>query len=85
MTRQVTLAYHLWLALGESRMPHDGRDIGSREVLVWQCPMCNQVVDETKARTPCTVDWRWPLHEVRYLEALKEVGIDPYQIVTTEN
>ena len=79
---QVTLAYHLWLKLGNGgKLPHDARNI-SGEALYWYCPWCNR---EGGGDTECDVDWRWSLHELRYVEALEEVGIDPYQIVQQED
>jgi hypothetical protein len=76
---QTTLAYHLWRRLNDGRLPHDSRQL-PREFIEWTCPQC----DRDGFEGECNVDWRWPLHESRYVAALEEVGIDAFQIVETD-
>lgn len=74
---QEALAYELWLALGDGTLPHDGRQLPPDEVLAWECPQCEVVINEmhrTEA-PPCTIDWRWALHKQRYIKAVESLSL----------
>jgi hypothetical protein len=69
------LAYKLW-QLDSNQMPHDSRNlVGLDDVIAWTCPQCGLDIYEwdKEQLSPCTVDWRWPLHKKRFINMVNVI------------
>lgn len=68
-----TLIELMWLGSRGPVLPHDFRYIGDEYMgTEYECAACHEVVNINASSTECTIDWRFPLHELRLRRELEQ-------------